>query len=58
VYSEEPGAHIRIPDCADFEQVKSMALDLNGDKSSDIILHYRGAGRRPDRLFVLWSRKK
>ena len=58
VYREEPTAYIRIPDCAEFETVVSKALDLNGDKSSDIILHYRGAGRRPDRLYLLWSRKK
>lgn len=55
---EQPSGHIRIPDCSGFESVRSVAGDLNGNGSSDIILHYRGAGKRPDRLFVLWSRKK
>lgn len=58
VFSEEPAFAIPIPDCSAFDSIKSAAVDLNGDERSDIILHYRGAGRRPDRVYLLVSRKK
>ncbi len=58
VYREEAAFRIAVPDCADFDSVKSSALDFDGDGISDILLHYRGAGRRPDRLYLLRSRKK
>jgi len=58
VFHERPYTTLKVPDCSDYEAVQSAAANLNGDARSDIILHYRGAGRRPDRLFVLWSRKK
>ena len=58
VFHEKVHARISVPDCSPFESVKSAAANLNGDKQSDIILHYRGAGGRGDRLFVLLSRKK
>ena len=58
VFHEEVLARISVPDCSAFDSVKSVAANLNGDKLSDIILHYRGAGGRADRLFVLLSRKK
>jgi len=58
VFREEVWRHIKIPDCAAYDSVYSSAADINGDKRSDIILHYRGGGRRPDRVHVLLSRKK
>lgn len=58
VFREETAFRIDVPDCAEFDSVKSAALDLDGDGISDILLHYRGAGRRPDRLYLLRSGKK
>jgi hypothetical protein len=58
IFRDEVSARIPIPDASEFDQIRTVAANLNGDDLSDIILHYRGAGRRPDRLFVLWSRKK
>ncbi|MEM8883238.1 MAG: VCBS repeat-containing protein [Planctomycetota bacterium] len=57
VFREDVWAHIAIPDCAPFSSVQSAAADLNGDARSDMILHYRGGGRRPDQVHVLLSRK-
>ena len=57
VFRDEVWKHLEIPDCAAYDSVYSTAADLNGDKRSDIILHYRGGGRRPDRVHVLLSRK-
>jgi hypothetical protein len=58
VFAEEPAFAIPIPDCSAFDSIKSTAVDLNGDERSDIILQYLGAGRRPDRVYLLLSRKK
>ncbi|MHC4956107.1 MAG: FG-GAP repeat domain-containing protein, partial [Planctomycetota bacterium] len=58
VFRDEVWKHIDIPDCAAFDTVQSAAADLNGDNRSDIILHYRGEGRRPDQVHLLLSRKK
>jgi len=58
VFRDEVWTHLAIPDCASFDSVLSAAADLNGDKSSDIILHYRGGGRQPDRVHLLLSRKE
>ena len=57
VFREEVWIHLAIPDCAAFDSVISFAADLNGDERSDIILHYRGGGRRPDQVHLLLSRK-
>jgi hypothetical protein len=57
LFEKEPSEKVGIPDCSDYEAVYTAAARLNGDASSDIILHYAGAGRRPDRLFLLLSRK-
>jgi hypothetical protein len=57
VFREEVWTHLPIPDCAEFESVQSAAADLNGDQLSDIILYYRGGGRRPDKVHLLLSRK-
>lgn len=57
VYEKQHSRRIAIPDCTDFDFVESETADLNGDGLADIVLHYRGSGRRPDRLFVLWSRR-
>jgi len=57
-FRETVWIHIPIPDCAGFDSVKSAAGDLNADGRSDIILLYRGEGRRPDRVHLLLSRKK
>jgi len=57
VFAEKPARRIPIPDCAAFDQVTSAAARLNADAVSDIILLYRGAGRRPDRLILLLSGK-
>lgn len=57
LFEKEPSERVGIPDCSDYEAVYTAAARLNGDASSDIILHYAGAGRRPDRLFLLLSRK-
>jgi hypothetical protein len=58
VFAEAPSEHIAVPDAAPYDSVASAAADLNGDGASDIILHYRGAGRRPDRILLLVSRKE
>jgi hypothetical protein len=58
LFAKEPSETVVIPDCSDYEAVYTAAARLNGDASSDIILHYAGAGRRPDRLFLLLSRKE
>ncbi len=58
IFEEEPSSSIPVPDCANFELVKSAAANLNGDDRSDIILHYRGGGGRPDQLHLLISRTK
>jgi len=57
LYEPEPSAQVPIPDCSAFESVETEAADLNGDGRSDIILHYRGAADRPDRLHLLISRR-
>jgi hypothetical protein len=57
LFEREPSANMPIPDCSEYEAVYTAAARLNGDAASDIILHYAGAGRRPDRLFLLLSRK-
>jgi hypothetical protein len=57
LFEKEPSSRIEIPDCSDYEAVYTAAARLNGDAASDIILHYAGDGRRPDRLFLLLSRK-
>ena len=57
-FATEPSIKIPIPDSSLFQSIKSAAEDLNGDHLSDIILHYIGAGRRPDRVILLLSRKK
>ena len=56
-FRETVWTHIPIPDCAAYDSVKSGAADLNGDERSDIILLYRGEGRRPDAVHLLLSRK-
>jgi len=58
VFEREPSERMTIPDCSDFDAVRTAAADLNGDGSSDIMLQYVGSGRRPDRLFLLLSGKK
>jgi len=58
LFAKEPSETVGIPDCSAYEAVYTAAARLNGDASSDIILHYAGAGRRPDRLFLLLSRKE
>jgi len=58
VFRKDVWFYIPIPDCAAYESVRSTAADLNGDGSSDIILHYLGGGRRPDQVHLLLSRKK
>jgi hypothetical protein len=58
VFEKEPSRRIAIADCAAYDAVHSGAANLNGDAAADVVLHYSGAGRRPDRLFVLLSRKK
>jgi hypothetical protein len=58
LFEKEPSSRIEIPDCSDYDAVYTAAARLNGDAASDIILHYAGDGRRPDRLFVLLSRKE
>jgi len=57
VFQEEPGMRLTVPDASPYEAVATTAADLNGDGRSDIILHYRGAGRRPDRVLLLMSGK-
>ncbi len=57
LFAKEPSERVEVPDCSDYEAVYTAAARLNGDASSDIILHYAGTGRRPDRLFLLLSRK-
>ena len=52
-----PPGKVLIPDCSEYDAVYTAAARINGDRASDIILHYAGAGRRPDRLFLLLSRK-
>jgi len=58
VFRESVWIRIAIPDCASYDSVQSAAADLNGDKRSDMILLYRGQGRRPDQVHLLLSRKK
>ncbi|MEE8104299.1 MAG: VCBS repeat-containing protein [Planctomycetota bacterium] len=58
VFHEDPAYTIPVPDSAPYKSVASNAANLNGDNRSDIILHYRGTGKRPDRLLVLLSGKK
>jgi hypothetical protein len=58
IFDPEVHRRIPVPDCADFDSVKSDAADVDGDGLSDILLHYRGKGRRPDRLYLLRSRKE
>jgi len=58
LFEKEPWKRIPIPDCSEYEAVYTAAARLNGDAASDIILHYAGAGRRPDRLFLLLSGKE
>ncbi|HEX5135602.1 MAG TPA: VCBS repeat-containing protein [Planctomycetota bacterium] len=58
LFEKEPWRRVPIPDCSDYEAVYTAAARLNGDAASDIILHYAGAGRRPDRLFLLLSGKE
>jgi hypothetical protein len=58
IFAPDPHRRIPVPDCADFDSVKSDAAEVNGDGLSDILLHYRGKGRRPDRLYLLRSRKE
>jgi len=55
IFAEEPDLEIPIPDCAEFDSVKSAAADLDGDGKSDVLLHYRGLGRRPDQVHLLLS---
>lgn len=57
VFADQPSERIAVPDSAPFTTVASGAADLDGDGLSDIILHYRGAGRIPDRAFLLLSGK-
>jgi len=57
LFEKEPSSTVAIPDCSDYEAVYTAAARLNGDATSDIILHYAGAGRRPDRLFLVLSRE-
>jgi len=58
LFEKEPSSTVEIPDCSDYEAVYTAAASLNGDGTSDIILHYAGAGRRPDRLFLVLSREE
>jgi hypothetical protein len=58
LFEREPSGRVGIPDCSEYEAVYTASARLNGDAASDIILHYAGAGRRPDRLFLLLSRKE
>ncbi|MGQ0613498.1 MAG: FG-GAP repeat domain-containing protein [Planctomycetaceae bacterium] len=58
VFEQEPSQRLAVPDASSFEGVTTAAADLNGDGRSDIILHYRGAGRRPDRVLLLMSGKE
>jgi hypothetical protein len=57
LFEKEASGKVEVPDCSEYEAVYTAAARLNGDKASDIILHYAGAGRLPDRLFLLLSRK-
>jgi len=58
LFEKEPSMRVEIPDCSEYEAVYTATARLNGDAASDMILHYAGAGRRPDRLFLLLSRKE
>jgi hypothetical protein len=58
LFAKDPSTRIEVPDCSEYEAVFTASARLNGDAASDIILHYVGAGRRPDRLFLLLSRKE
>jgi hypothetical protein len=58
LFEKEPSQTVEIPDCSEYDAVYTAAARLNGDEASDIILHYAGSGRRPDRLFLLLSRKE
>lgn len=56
VFADEAAFRIAIPDCSEYDTVRSAAANLNGDGRADIVLQYRGGGRRPDRLVLLLSR--
>ncbi|MGH7162780.1 MAG: FG-GAP repeat domain-containing protein, partial [Planctomycetota bacterium] len=58
VFHEDANASIAVPDASAYDSVASAAAETNGDGRSDIIVHYRGAGRRPDRVFLLRSGKE
>jgi hypothetical protein len=53
LFEKEPSARIAIPDCSEYESIYTAVASVNGDPASDILLHYAGAGRLPDRLFLL-----
>ena len=56
IFADEAAFRIAIPDCSEYDTVRSVAANLNGDARADIVLQYRGGGRRPDRLVLLLSR--
>ena len=58
IFEDAASRSLEIPDCSAFDAVSSAAANLNGDDRSDIILLYRAQERRPDRLYLLLSRKK
>lgn len=58
VFHEKPAARIEVPDASPYDTVATLACDLDGDRLSDIIVHYRGAGRLPDKVFLILSRKR
>lgn len=58
VFEDEPTARIPIPDCSEFDSVWSAPANLDGDERADVVLLYRGAGRRPDRVVCLLSGKE
>jgi len=58
LFEKDPSSRVEIPDCSEYDAVYTAAARLNGDAASDMILHYAGAGLRPDRLFLLLSRKE
>ena len=58
LFEEKPAATVAIPDPTEYAQIKSAAGELNGDRRSDILVHYQGRGDRRDKLVLLLSRKK